>query len=234
MRSNGFVDGLPEVYSFIETDDHNIMVMELLGDNLNMILSKNNQRFDLGTVLKLGIEIVSLLEKMHKSNFLHRDIKPNNFVIGKSSNKNKIYVLDLGLSKQYQVNGKHAAFKTNRPLVGTPRYTSTHIHLGIEPSRRDDLESVAYMLIYFLNGPLPWQGLAKEKGRDHHEHIGQIKICANINKLCNGIPACFPIFLKYCRELKYTDEPNYDFIKKLFIDTATSEKVQLKYCWIKE
>jgi serine/threonine protein kinase len=228
IRKYGFTDGIPEVYSFIETDDYNIMTMELLGDSLSSIHEKFDKKFDLGTVLKLAIELIDLMEKFHKTGFIHRDIKPNNFLTGVGPNIGKIYIMDLGLSKQYIVDDKHIKLKTDKGLVGTSRYTSVNIHMGLEPSRRDELESIGYMLLYFLNGSLPWQGLKKSKKDDV---IGEVKICTSLNKLCKGYPSCFLEYLLYCRTLSFDTEPDYDKLTNLFKKTAIDKKIELKYCW---
>lgn len=230
IRSLGFTDGLPEVYSFIETDDYNIMTMQLLGDSLSSLHEKCNKRFDIGTVLKLGIDLISLLEKMHNTGFIHRDIKPNNFLIGTTHDKDKIYIMDFGLSKQFlKGDGKHISMKTDKSLVGTARYTSLNIHLGLEPSRRDDLESIGYMLIYLLNGNLPWQGLKRDKKKDL---IGEVKMCTSLQKLCKGLLPCFSDYISYCRALMFEDEPDYQKMRNFFINTAKTNKINLKYCWI--
>lgn len=232
IKKNGFDIGLPEVYCYMQTDDYNIMTMELLGANLNTLMIKNGGTFDLKTVLKLGIELTTLLEKFHNAGFIHRDIKPNNFLIGQEDKQNIVYIMDLGLSKKYkQSNGEHISLRSNRSLVGTARYTSTNVHMGIEPSRRDDLESVGYMLVYFLLGSLPWQGLKKEKNTNHIEMIGQVKTQVNIKKMCKGIPSCFAEYINYCRELSFETNPDYKFLKSLFEKTAKNKKITLSYCW---
>ncbi len=111
--------------------------------------------------------MINRIENLHKHNFIHRDIKPENFVIGLENKSNIIYLIDFGLSKRFK-NSKtfqHIPYRENRSLIGTVRYSSINSHLGIEPSRRDDLESIAYVLIYFLKGYLPWQGLTNGKDK---------------------------------------------------------------------
>jgi serine/threonine protein kinase len=232
IKQSGFTEGLPEVFCYMQTDEYNIMTMDLLGANLNTLMVKNKGSFDLNTVLKLGIEITTLLEKFHGAGFIHRDIKPNNFLVGQENDKHIVHIMDLGLSKRYvQSDGTHMSLKSDKSLVGTARYTSVNIHMGLEPSRRDDLESVGYMLIYFLLGSLPWQGLKKDKNVDHIEKIGQTKIHANINKICKDIPSCFPEYINYCRNLGFASSPDYSFLKSLFLKAAAEHKADLKYCW---
>lgn len=214
MVKHGFTDGLPKIIHYEEDDIFRYMYMELLDENLDKIFNNHNKKFTLDTVLKLGHDITVLLERMHKTGFIHRDIKPNNFMF--DQHKTKLYIMDFGLSKKYILKNKHNIYKTDRSMVGTARYTSINIHMGKEASRRDDLESVSYMLIYFMLGELPWQGLAKKDDIDHLENIGNVKLTTNIKKLCKNIPECFLKYHEYCRELKYEQEPDYNYLKGLF------------------
>lgn len=148
------------------------MVMDLLGPSLQDLFQKCNRRFDLKTVVLIGKQVITRLEYLHSKKFIHRDIKPENFLMGTHQNCTKVFVIDFGLSKKYiQKNGEHIPYKDNKSLTGTPRYASINSHLGIEQSRRDDLESVVYMLIYFLKGSLPWQNLKNDPNYDRYEKI---------------------------------------------------------------
>lgn len=229
LEIKGFKKGIPKIYSYYETPKFNVLVMELLGDNLDSIFNTYNKNFELCTVLKIGYELLNLIEKIHNCGFIHRDIKPNNFMFGVGDKKYDLYVLDFGLSKRFFKDNKHIEYKTNKSLVGTARYTSVNIHLGIEPSRRDDLESIGYMLIYFIKGILPWQGLKKQKNTDHLELIGEVKLSTSIKKLCQDIPIQFYEYIDYTRKLSFDERPDYKYLKNLFLECAQQNNTELKY-----
>ncbi|AYV78436.1 MAG: serine/threonine protein kinase, partial [Edafosvirus sp.] len=196
-------------------------------------------KFQLCTVLSLGIQIITLLEKLHSTKYIHRDIKPNNFLIGIGNDNRNIYIMDFGLSKQYiDMNGKHISLKIDRSLIGTARYASINMHNGLEPSRRDDLESVGYMLIYFLKGRLPWQGIKKKvdmnikkSEKDHLEAIGEKKLCTTLNELCGDIPICFKKLIQYSRNLKFDEMPDYNYLKSLFISACKDNNIDPIFEW---
>jgi serine/threonine protein kinase len=231
LNRKGFISGLPKIYNYIQTPKFNILVMELLGESLDKLFVKCNKKFNIETVLLLGIEIINLLEKMHNCGYLHRDIKPNNFMVGYKKKKN-LYIMDLGLSKKYIINNRHIQYKSGKSLTGTARYASINVHMGFEPSRRDDLESVGYMLVYFLKGNLPWQGLKKSSTKDHIQLIGETKMCVNLNILCHQLHPCFKEYLNYCRDLGYDEKPDYDYLRNLFINASKELNLELKYQWI--
>jgi len=228
LHRKKFGSGLPKIYDFIETPDFNIMFMQLLGPSLEDIFNQCGRKFKLSTVGGIAKQIIKLLKKLHALNYLHRDIKPNNFLIGKKY-QDRIYIMDYGLSKMYKINGKHIPFRNSKSLIGTARYASINMHMGFEPSRRDDLESVGYMLIYFANGCLPWQGLKKKRDVNSIDAIGDVKMSTSLDVLCNNLPSCFSKYIKYCRDLKFDETPDYDYLTNLFTQIDKNGNLE----WIK-
>lgn len=231
LEKMGFGIGLPKVYEFIRTTNKNIMIMQLLGPSLEDLFNKNNKRFTLPTVFQLAYQFIHLLQQLHSTLFIHRDIKPNNFLIGRPPHASQIYIMDFGLSKKYLSQGTHMKFRNGRSLIGTARYASINMHMGIEPSRRDDLESVGYMLVYFLKGSLPWQGIKKDRRTNYLEKIGDIKMTTNLESLCSQLPVCFRQYLEYCRSLAFDETPNYDHMLQLFTKEVSKLNIQPCFQW---
>ena len=159
-------------------------------------------------------------------NVIYRDIKPANFVIGIGEQGSGIvFCVDFGLSKRYRhpKTLQHIPHRDGRSLTGTPRYASINNHLGIEQSRRDDLESIGYVLVYFLKGILPWQGLKAKNAQKKYQLILQKKQQISVSALCQGCPAQFAEFLAYTRSLKFDSKPDIPYLRKLFRDLYISQ-----------
>jgi len=167
--------------------------MELLGPNLEELRVYCGGKFNLQTTLMLADQMIARLEHVHTNLYLHRDLKPNNFVIGTGSRLNVIYLIDFGLAKHYKdrLTGKHIPFKDNKQITGTIRFASINAHYGMEQSRRDDLESLGYVLIYLMKGMLPWQKGPKGDQKKKNTSILQCKVNTPIEKLCAGMPRIF-------------------------------------------
>lgn len=151
---------------------------------------------------------------------IYRDIKPDNFLIGRSSNKSAktVHVVDFGMAKQYRdpKTKQHIPYRERKSLSGTARYMSINTHLGREQSRRDDLEALGHVFLYFLRGSLPWQGLKAATNKQKYEKIGEKKQSTPIKELCDGYPEEFGIYLNYVRKLGFEETPDYDFLRELF------------------
>ena len=164
---------------------------------------------------------------------IHRDIKPDNFLVGGSeSTKNTIYIIDFGLAKCFKsTDGEHIPFKDGKSLTGTARYASLNTHIGYEQSRRDDLETIGHVILYFLRGSLPWQGLPGRTKAEKYQKIKQKKKEMTIDELCKDQPEEITEFMHYCRKLSFTQDPDYDYIigllegcmKKNGFDTKTPD-----------
>ena len=232
INKNNKIDGIPKVHNFIQTNDYNILMMELLGPSLENKFDDNQKKISIQCLFKLGIDMVNLIENFHRRGFIHRDIKPNNFLFNYKKPFNKLYLMDFGLSKPYVIDGEHIDIKFDRSLIGTARYCSLNIHWGIEPSRRDDLESIAYILIYLFKGGLPWQGLKKDKNKSQVEKIGDKKLSVSTEILCKDMPDSFRLFLDYCRSLKFEQKPDYKYIIDLFDKDINNMNINPQYDWI--
>ncbi|XP_052765761.1 casein kinase I-like isoform X3 [Mya arenaria] len=210
--------GIPTIKWCGAEGDYNVMVMELLGPSLEDLFNFCSRKFSLKTVLLLADQLISRIEYIHSKNFIHRDVKPDNFLMGLGKKGNLVYIIDFGLAKKYRDarTHQHIPYRENKNLTGTARYASINTHLGIEQSRRDDMESLGYIFMYFLRGSLPWQGLKAATKRQKYERISEKKMSTPIEELCKGFPSEFATYLNFCRSLRFDDKPDYSYLRQLF------------------
>ncbi|XP_063945640.1 uncharacterized protein LOC108211763 isoform X3 [Daucus carota subsp. sativus] len=213
-RSLTAEDRIPNMRWFGVDGDYNFLVMDLLGPSLEDLLKFCGGRFSLKTVLMLAEQMIDRVEFIHSKSFLHRNIEPSNFLMGLHRQANQVFIIDFRLSRKYRDSSthQHIPYRENKNLTGTAEYASMNAHLGIEQSRRDDLESLGYVLMYFLKGSLPWQGLKDGQ----IEKINKKKLSTSIEALCRGYPNEFSSHFHYCRSLRFDDKPDYLYLKSMY------------------
>ena len=211
-------DGIPRVYKFRQGHHHNYLLMELLGKSIDKLFTENKKQFSYKTIFEIGYQMIQRIEYVHSKGYIHRDIKPGNFVVGRGDKSKIIYIIDFGLSKRFidKNTEKHIPYKEGKGLTGTARYVSLFTHYGIEQSRRDDIEGIAYNLIYLAKGKLPWQGVKTKNKKEKHKKIMESKLAFTPDILCKDLPPEFVNLLKYARELEFEEKPEYKDIKKMF------------------
>ena len=225
--------GIPVMHWFGIAGEYNAMVMDLLGQNLEDLYNYCAKNFSLKTILMITIQMIERLKHVHDNHYIHRDIKPENFLIGKDSTAKTIYLLDFGLAKRYrdEYTHIHIPLKENRNLTGTARYASCNAHNGLEQSRRDDMESIAYVILYFFRKKLPWQGLKCKDKNEKHAKIKEIKMSMTPEKLFEGLPKEFADYLTMVKKLGFEDEPTYKNYIQMFTRLFKAKEFEMDYIY---
>lgn len=214
-------EGVPNAYYFGQEGLHNILVIDLLGPSLEDLFDWCGRRFSVKTVVQIAVQMLNLVEEVHRHDLIYRDIKPDNFLIGRPGmpDENAVHLIDFGMAKQYRDprTKQHIPYREKKSLSGTARYMSINTHLGREQLRRDDLEALGHVFFYFLRGQLPWQGLKAPTNKQKYEKIGDKKRTTPAVTLCDGLPRQFAEYLDLVRSLPFDAEPAYEEYRMLFL-----------------
>eukprot|EP00928_Gymnodinium_smaydae_P061760 TRINITY_DN45773_c0_g1_i1.p1 TRINITY_DN45773_c0_g1~~TRINITY_DN45773_c0_g1_i1.p1 ORF type:complete len:344 (+),score=30.30 TRINITY_DN45773_c0_g1_i1:80-1033(+) len=215
-RTLAGIRGVPTVHWYGTHSEYNIVVLDLLGPSLQELFESNGRRFSLKTVLMLADQMISCVESVHNKGIIHRSIKPGHFVTGLRMEVNEVYLLDFGLAKSY-VDPKlktHVSLAEDTHPQGPPPFVSVGGHHGLRLSRRDDLESVGYVLMYFLRGDLPWEGTQVSCTRTNSKPMLRQKVSTPIDQLCRQAPRELAEFFTYSGSLLFEDTPDYDLLRR--------------------
>ena len=215
---------IPKIELLTQNEEYNILIMELMGKSLEELINIH-KNFSIKTVCMLAYQMINILQFIHEKHIIHRDIKPDNFVMGLNENNAHLFIIDFGLSKKFRSSKTLIQYPLikKKKLIGTARYASIHALEELEQSRRDDLESVGYVLIYFLKGSLPWQGLKAKGKEERYRKILEKKKEISSEELCKGFPIIFQNFVYYVKNLDYLEEPDYENLKNMFIGFINNE-----------
>ena len=224
--------GIPRVLSFGHNKEYDILVMPLLGKSLLDIFVSKNLNYEFKDICLLAIQIIERIQWVHSKKIIHRDIKPDNFLIG-LNDPHIVYLIDFGLSKKYKSTktGKHISISESKKFTGTIVYGSVNSLKCREQSRRDDLESIGYMLIYFMKGSLPWQSVKVDNKKDSYLRMSQMKKSILPEILCNNLPREFADYMKYVKNLKFEEDPNYGYLRDLFVQLMKKQGFEEGTCF---
>ena len=229
-----FEDHIPNVYYYGTEGDKNVMVMDLLGPSISDLFKKGSRRLSHKTVLMLAIQMITCLEIVHKHGYIHRDVKPENFCMGTGTKQDTVFILDFGLSKRYiSPTGSHVPWRDGKSFAGTARYGSINALNGQQQSRRDDMESLAYVWIFLMKGVLPWQDIVESSRTLKHRKIAQSKKSHTIQSLCFGLPQAFQTYLETVRNYEFEEKPDYEYLRGLMTQGLASINAHydLKWDW---
>ncbi len=219
----GHAAGFPKMHAFFTAGEYNVLVMTRLGKNLEEL--KGGGTMALAPACAAVVQGLRRLQHVHACGFLHRDVKASNFCLGHHAHgpasAATLHLIDFGLCKKYRTRGgAHVPYREDKGMTGTPRFASVNTQIGVAQGRRDDLESLAYLLVYLLKGKLPWQGQRGDK-KEKNRRICRIKMHTPVGELCAGLPPEVPRFVRHVRQLAFAEEPPYDLYAKWLVAAGT-------------
>ena len=223
------IEGIPELLCFSEEDCYTILFMPLYGKNMKEFFTKSFS-YPWYKSLSMVSELIMILQAIHDRNIVHRDLKPANILL--SSDEKSFILIDFGLAALYKTDaGEHIKDRTTNQYIGNLRFGSINSHLFREISRKDDLESLGYMLIYFLKQKLPWDGMDIKDQRVKIKEMGRVKATIDLHLLCSGLPSEIYDYMNYVKKLKFDEKPNYSYLYKIIneamIKTRNSEEIHV-------
>lgn len=220
------IKGIPSIRMFGTESNYNYIVMDLLDLSLEQLRENDiNGRISLIETLSISIQMINCLEKLHGLGIIHRDLKPENILM----RENTVYLIDFGIARYYINQDRcHIPITYDKKFIGNIRYASLNVHNGIEPSRRDDLISLGYIFILCLKGKLPWQNIDSTSitKQEKYNIIKNTKENTSIIDLCSEIPYEFLSYMNYCYRLEFDEEPNYSYLRTLFLNLLTMLKLK--------
>jgi serine/threonine protein kinase len=233
LRDGGAPQGVVESFYFGKEGSFNCLVMEILGKSLEDQVQARKGKLTAKTTALIAEQVLQRIEFFHSKRFLHRDIKPENFMFGIKGKVHHVYIIDFGLSKFYwdANSNNHCPQKSGLSLTGTARYASINAHKGSEQSRRDDLEAIGHMFLYFLRGALPWSGLDAKTQEEKYRKICEKKETFPLPELCKGFPEAFQTYLSTCRGLMFSEKPNYDSLYQMLRSARPPGTEDHQYEW---
>jgi serine/threonine protein kinase len=208
------VKHVPSLYDYGSDDRFNYIAMELLGKSLEDIRKNNEEQLPMRVIIHFALQMLKIVKDIHDKGIVHCDLKPSNFLIkNNKDNITEVYLIDYGLAKCFlDDKQRHYGLKTNEIIVGTHRYMSINTHQGFSQSRRDDLESLGYILMFLYHGKLPWQ---------HQTSLSAVIKQKQEFTWCNDTIGEFVLFINYCRNLSFTDKPNYVYLQNILTNLSS-------------
>jgi len=234
LMSHLYGPRIPYVKSFGNYGLYNVLIMEILGKSLEDIKSiLPSKKMSIPCVCKLSYQMLQILEHIHKKSFIHRDIKPENFVMGLGSNSKFLFMIDFGFATTYRDPNTlaHAPFQKDVDIIGTPRFCSINTLKGFTQSRRDDIESLGYVIIYIAKGTLPWASIKSDNQEGLYNRILEVKSETTPEKLCKGLPPQFLEYINYARRMTFEQEPDYKYLRNLFLTALQNYGGKMDYCY---